>query len=78
MERFVNGTPASAITGAQWIKSALSNAQGACVELAKLPDGEVAMRNSRHPEGPALVYTQAEIAAFVAGAKSGDFDHMTA
>ncbi|MEU4896143.1 DUF397 domain-containing protein [Streptomyces sp. NPDC044780] len=78
MERLVNGIPASSITGANWIKSALSNAQGACVELAKLPDGEVAMRNSRHPEGPVLVYTQAEIAAFVAGAKSGEFDHMTA
>ncbi|MGP3941861.1 DUF397 domain-containing protein [Streptomyces sp. 6N106] len=78
MERLVDGIPASSITGAKWIKSALSNAQGACVELAKLPGGEVAMRNSRHPEGPVLVYTQAEIAAFVAGAKSGDFDHMTA
>ncbi|MDN3058973.1 DUF397 domain-containing protein [Streptomyces sp. SRF1] len=78
MERLANGIPASSITGANWIKSALSNAQGACVELAKLPDGEVAMRNSRHPEGPVLVYTQAEIAAFVAGAKSGEFDHMTA
>jgi len=78
MERFVNGTPASSITSAKWVKSASSNAQGACVELAQLPDGEIALRNSRHPEGPALVYTQAEIAAFVAGAKSGEFDHMTA
>ncbi|WP_421107024.1 DUF397 domain-containing protein [Streptomyces sp. NEAU-S77] len=78
MERFVNGIPASSITSAKWVKSASSNAAGACVELAQLPDGGIALRNSRHPEGPALVYTQAEIAAFVAGAKSGEFDHMTA
>ncbi|QLH19330.1 DUF397 domain-containing protein [Streptomyces sp. Rer75] len=78
MERFVNGIPASSITGAKWIKSTCSNAAGACVELTELPDGDVAVRNSRHPEGPALVYTRAELAAFVTGAKSGDFDHMTA
>ncbi|QKV97309.1 DUF397 domain-containing protein [Streptomyces sp. NA02950] len=78
MEHFVNGVPASSITCVKWIKSRKSNAEGACVEVAELPGGGVAMRNSRHPDGPALVYTRAELAAFVAGAKSGDFDHMTA
>jgi hypothetical protein len=43
-----------------------------------LPDGEVAVRNSRFPGGPALVYTRAEIAAFLAGAKDGEFDHVVA
>jgi hypothetical protein len=46
------------------------------VELATLTDGSVAMRNSRFPEGPALVYTRAEIAAFVAGARDGEFDDL--
>jgi hypothetical protein len=46
------------------------------VELAALTSGEIAMRNSRFPEGPALVYTPAEIAAFLAGAKDGEFDHL--
>ena len=46
------------------------------MELAALPDGGFAIRNSRHPEGPALVYTRDEIAAFVGGAKDGDFDQM--
>ena len=41
-----------------------------------LPGGEIAFRNSRFPSGPALVYTQAEIAAFLAGAKDGEFDHV--
>jgi hypothetical protein len=35
------------------------------------------VRNSRHPEGPALIYTRAEIEAFIGGAKDGDFDDLT-
>jgi hypothetical protein len=53
-----------------WRKSRASNPRGDCVELA------VAVRNSRDPSGPALVYTPAEIAAFRAGAKAGEFDDL--
>ncbi|MYS21415.1 protein of unknown function [Streptomyces sp. DvalAA-14] len=77
MQQFDNGVQASSITGVQWIKSGRSNQSGNCVELAELPDGSVAVRNSRHPEGPALVYTRAELTAFVEGAKDGDFDVFT-
>ncbi|MFI6938683.1 DUF397 domain-containing protein [Streptomyces sp. NPDC050418] len=68
--------PASTIAGARWRKSRRSNPDGECVELAGLPDGQVAVRNSRFPAGPALVYTKAEIAAFIQGAKDGDFDDL--
>jgi hypothetical protein len=44
--------------------------------LAALPDGGVAFRNSRDPEGPALIYTRDEILAFLGGAKDGEFDGM--
>lgn len=71
-----NGMSAAELTGVAWRKSARSGALGNCVELAVLADGAVAMRNSRFPEGPALVYTKAEIAAFVAGAKDGEFDDL--
>lgn len=59
-----------------WRKSRASSASGECVELAALPGGEVAMRNSRDPGGPVLLYTRAEIAAFLDGAKAGEFDDL--
>lgn len=70
-----NGVRASTLE-ARWTKSRHSNAEGNCVEVAALMDGGVALRNSRDPDGPALVYTAAELAAFLAGAKDGEFDHL--
>ncbi len=60
----------------RWRKSSHSGEQGNCVEVAALADGGIAVRNSRDPDGPALVYTPAEMAAFLAGAKEGEFDHL--
>ena len=69
-----NGTPAAELPVDRWVKSSYS-AAGNCVELAELPDGGgVAMRNSKDPSGPALVYTKAEIEAFIRGAAAGEFD----
>lgn len=70
-----NGTRADQIR-AVWRKSSASNSSGSCVEVAALPDGQVAVRNSRYPAGPALIYRPAEMAAFVAGAKNGEFDDL--
>jgi hypothetical protein len=67
---------ATDLTDVTWEKSKHSNPNGACVEVAHLPDGEIALRNSRFPDGPALVYTRAEITAFLASAKEGQFDHL--
>jgi hypothetical protein len=61
-----------------WRKSRRSNPTGNCVELAPLADGGVAVRNSRHRDGPVLHYTRAEMEAFLLGAKDGDFDDMVA
>ncbi|MGW4033421.1 DUF397 domain-containing protein [Streptomyces sp. NPDC004838] len=67
---------ATALDQVTWTKSSHSNATGNCVELAALPDGSVAIRNSRDPQGPALIYTREEMVAFVAGARGGDFDSV--
>ena len=69
-----NGMPAAELA-ATWRKSVRSGPQGGnCVEVAHLSDGQVAMRNSRFPDGPALVFTPDEWDAFVGGAKDGEFD----
>ncbi|WP_130799259.1 DUF397 domain-containing protein [Streptomyces otsuchiensis] len=77
MQSVVNGIPSTQIEGARWIKSSASNPEGNCVEIAQLADGDFAVRNSRHPEGPALIYTRAEVAAFVEGARRGDFGFVS-
>lgn len=76
MTHAYNGMAATDLHGAAWQKSRYSNSQGSCVEFARLPGGEIAVRNSRFPDGPALIYTPAEVAAMLAGVKDGEFDHL--
>jgi len=74
--QIANGVPAGQLGRVQWRKSSASNPSGNCVEVAVLADGAVAVRNSRHADGPALVYTRAEIAAFLVGVRNGEFDDL--
>lgn len=74
--QFGNGVQADQLSSAIWRKSSASNPSGNCVEVAGLPGGTIAVRNSRYPSGPALVYTRAEVAAFIVGAKNGEFDDL--
>ncbi|AOP47342.1 DUF397 domain-containing protein [Streptomyces lydicus] len=76
MQQLDNGVQADLIEGVVWRKSRHSAPGGNCVEVAALPGGGFAFRNSRDPQGPALIYTQAELDAFVAGVKDGEFDAM--
>ena len=59
----------------QWKKGRRSNGSGGsnCVEVAHLGTA-VAVRDSKNPWGPALLFTPAEWDAFVGSAKDGDFD----
>jgi hypothetical protein len=76
MSQIPNGISTHALPDLAWQKSSRSNPSGNCVEMATLPGGGVAVRNSRHPDGPALIYTRDEIVAFLEGAKDGDFDNL--
>jgi hypothetical protein len=77
MHQSGKSVPAGQLQAVTWQKSRRSNPSGNCVELAQLPDGAgIAVRNSRDPLGPALIYTPEEMAAFILGARDGDFDHL--
>ncbi len=61
-------------TSLTWHKSSYSNgAGGMCVEVAPVP-GAAAVRDSKNPEGPILVFSEPRWGAFVAGARAGSFD----
>lgn len=59
-----------------WKKSSFSNGQGgACTLYAKLPNGDVALKDSKLGESsPVLVFNPREWDAFIKGAKAGEFD----
>jgi hypothetical protein len=76
MDETQDASLAAELLRAGWRKSAHSNPSGNCVELARLPAGQVAVRNSRHPRGPVLICAPDEMAAFIQGAKDGQFDHL--
>ena len=74
-----NGMPAGELGELDWRLAVGRGGQaGSAVELAKLPDGQIAVRNSADPDGPALIYTRAEIEALIGGAQDGDFDALLA
>jgi hypothetical protein len=57
-----------------WRKSTFSSPHGGnCVEVADLPGGGRAVRDSKDREGPALQFTVGEWDAFVAGVRNGEF-----
>ncbi|MFJ2610385.1 DUF397 domain-containing protein [Streptomyces sp. NPDC091279] len=72
-----NGMPALDLGEQGWERPWSGPNGGQCVETKRLADGRVAVRQSTHPAGPALIYTVEEMRAFVQGVKNGMADHLT-
>ncbi|MBD0674982.1 DUF397 domain-containing protein [Streptomyces sp. CBMA156] len=61
------------LTGACWVKSSYSNNGGNCVEVTADFPGLAPVRDSKDPQGPALVFPSEAWASFVAAVRSGEF-----
>ncbi len=60
-------------SGATWLTSRACN-NSACVQVAHLPGGMVAIRDSKDTARAAHFFDSTEWSAFVAGVKAGEFD----
>ncbi len=57
-----------------WRKSSYSNGTGGdCCEVAPLPDGGRALRDSKNPDGPLLLLSKQAWRGLVQGIKAGQF-----
>jgi hypothetical protein len=61
------------LSGAEWRKSSRSGNSGNCVEVASNLPGIIAVRDSKDPDGGALVFSPAEWDAFIGGVRLGEF-----
>jgi Domain of unknown function (DUF397) len=59
----------------EWIKASMSGDQGSCVEQ-RSHDGMIEVRDTKDRSGPVLSFTHAEYAAWLDGARHGEFDHL--
>jgi hypothetical protein len=62
------------LSDAKWFKSSRSGGSNECVEVAHLDGSLVGVRDSKNPDGPALIFTPGEWDAFTGGVADGDFD----
>jgi Domain of unknown function (DUF397) len=58
-----------------WVKATASNADGTCVEQRRAGD-VIEVRDTKDQSGPVLRFTHAEFAAWLDGARGGEFDHL--
>ncbi|MFD5435982.1 DUF397 domain-containing protein [Kitasatospora sp. NPDC127067] len=62
------------LAGARWRKSTYSQQGGNCVEVDDAHPGRV--RDSKDPQGPALVFPAEAWVSFVAAVRSGEFSEV--
>ena len=68
-----------AVVNGRYVKSTFSNASGGCLSFS-VADGLIGFQDDKLPpaerKARTLIFNQHEMAAFIAGAKNGDFDHL--
>ncbi|MFF3114716.1 DUF397 domain-containing protein [Kitasatospora sp. NPDC057904] len=62
------------LNGARWRKSTRSGQGGQCVEVADGFTGVMPVRDSKDPNGPALVFPTAAWQSFITAIRAGEFD----
>ena len=60
----------------QWVKASASSSDGNCVEMREHGDLVQVRDTKQNGHGPILGFTRAEFAAWLDGAKQGEFDHL--
>jgi hypothetical protein len=65
----MNDTSSSQLT---WFKSSHSSGNGQCTTCARRPGGGMAVKDSKHPSGPALLFTTSQWQAFIHEVKHRD------
>ena len=68
-----------AVVNGRYLKSTFSSASGGCLSFT-VADDLIGFQDDKLPpaerKARTLIFTQPEMAAFIAGAKNGDFDHL--
>ena len=85
MTRILNPYPTlddaqyDAVVNGRYLKSTFSNGNAGCLSFAQA-DGLIGFQDDKLPpaerKARTLIFDQNEMAAFIAGAKNGDFDHL--
>ncbi|WP_316529318.1 DUF397 domain-containing protein [Kitasatospora brasiliensis] len=58
---------------AKWRKSTYSNGQGGCIEVADGYTRVMPVRDSKDPDGPALIFAAEAWGSFVSAVRGGEF-----
>ncbi|MFJ9842399.1 DUF397 domain-containing protein [Kitasatospora sp. NPDC101155] len=61
------------LSDARWVKSSYSDNGGECVEIAPGFPGVVPVRDSKDPQGPALVFPVPAWESFLAAIRDSEF-----
>ncbi|MET9397054.1 DUF397 domain-containing protein [Kitasatospora sp. NPDC002965] len=61
------------LSNASWFTSSHSNNGGQCVEVSASFPGTVPVRDSKDPQGPALIFSADAFTAFVDAVRAGEF-----